>query len=247
MSTRLVRAGDLVVRPEVYPRVGGPDPENVKRLQLRLQRGIQLDPMIVDGRTIIDGAARLQAYLNTYGPTHLVEVIGRRLRTDDARLAAAVAYNEDGPQRLTAADRAHCAVVLGEVHGYDTDRIAVTLRITPQKVVRLTTNIAYVPQESVHLNTRVVVRTRDGGGILPLKRSMSFKAGETLTDDEIEAHRGAPGLSWAALAQQLVKGLRHPAAGIDPDDLELRASLGELRDALNLYLARTTESITVLS
>ena len=72
---------------------------------------------------------------------------------------------------------------------------------------------------------------------VPLKASVSHFAGRTMTPEQVEAHKSAPGTSYMLLVRQLRQGLEFGL--VDDSNTTLREALVGLRTALDAYLAKS--------
>lgn len=212
----------LVEDYSIYPR-HAVDDANVSSLVNALKAGATLPPIVIDRRSrrISDGWHRVRAYKRVLGPEGVVTVEEIDYGDDVEMLKDAIRRNASHGRKLDMIDQVR-SVELCRERGVDASIIAEILHIPPERVKKLEVRIARVE--------------KSGAGVIPgtltvaLKRSAGHFAGREMTAEQLEAHNGAPGVSYLLIARQLTEGIR--AGLLNRADDKLLESLRELAEVL---------------
>ena len=201
-----VKALTLVVDYNIYPRSGRDvlDATNLSRIKKALKSGIEMDPIIVDRKTrkIVDGVHRHNKYLDVFGEDAEIPVVFRDYKNDmDMFLASAEINNRHG-LALSPRDKAYVisrAIATGKVPMGTIAQVLGMDEETTEKFVSKRTAIDGQTGETVVLS----------GGARNLKQ-------QTLTKDQVDYAKTAPGVSAQHYATLLLKGLRCGAITLTP-------------------------------
>lgn len=221
MKTTLPIA-DLVEDLSVYPR-HAVDEANVTSLVRALESGATLPPIVVDkaSKRIVDGIHRGRAYRRVLGAAGAVDVDLRSYKDEASLLLDAVAMNAVHGRQFDAIDRTR-AVLMLEKQGVETLKIAAALHIPEAHVQKIKVRVA----TATHMSDQTVPGTRR----IVLKRPVHHLAGTKLTDEQVDAHSRAPGVSYLLLTRQLTEGLRTHLLNLE--DAKLMDALRDLHDEL---------------
>jgi hypothetical protein len=216
----------LVEDYSLYPR-GRLDELNVLRLLESLQAGVTLPPIVADRETkkIIDGWHRKHALERYLGHQGVVDVDVRNYQDASEMLEAIAQLNVTHGLPLSRKDVVRCLVLAEQLH-MPLSRMAKALNITTQRAETLRVRLAKAPREmpgTVPGTVRVVV-----------KDSFKHLQGSDLTEEQVEASRLAPGVSYSLLVRQLLGGLRSDLMNLG--DPQLIVLLRQLRDELEQRL-----------
>lgn len=225
----------LIEDGDIYPRANV-DSHHVTVLTDALLAGAVLPPVIIEAgtRKIVDGWHRVRAAKAAYGVDAEVEVEERTYADAKALFEDAVALNARHGKALEPIDRKRI-VRLGEALGILPAALAGMLFVSAGQVQTMRFKMATAPPGGPGIPTPagMIPGTRD----IALKRSVEHLAGHTFTPVQAAAHPGAPGLPYAALARQIINGIAGDL--LDGANAHLRATLVELRDAVDAWLAVT--------
>lgn len=191
-KTTRVPIDSLIEDQEIYPR-HKVDGTHVSALVEAKAAGSNLPPVIADRATnrIVDGVHRWRAHKRSGDSTIAVEF--RDYENEADLLVDAVRLNSSHGRPLDSFDRTRSALLLQNA-GCSIETIAITLHIPPPTVTTIVARIARTP----------------AGIPVPLKRPLLSKfKGETLTAEQVVAHRTAPGTSYKLLSRQLREGLEY--------------------------------------
>jgi len=223
---------ELVEDTKLYPRVDV-DTTHVSSLCEAMRQGQKLPPIIVDKRSrrIVDGFHRVRAWRRVYGaeaPPIEVELVD--YADEAAILIDAVRRNAAHGRVLDSQDKIRIVRMMSNA-GIAVTTIAETLHVTTDTAKALYAKVAEIEQHpaypaDTHVETYV-----------PLKASVSHFAGRTMTPEQAEAHKSAPGTSYMLLVRQLQQGLEFGL--VDDSNTTLREALVGLRTALDAYLAKS--------
>jgi hypothetical protein len=203
----------LVEDLDFYPREKI-DSHHVREIADAVRADVTLPPLVAwdeggHSHRIVDGWHRRRALMRVLGDTAEWPVLLKRYASSADAFADAVALNSQHGRKLSGPDRTRSAIMLHDL-GVDDERIALALRVPPQRVEQLRVRI---------------VRTT-GGDPVPLKLPVRHLAGMTLQPSQIAAVRSAPGTQYDLLARQLVDAVREGL--IAEDDDRMWELLGEL-------------------
>jgi hypothetical protein len=211
----------------LYPR-NSVDDMHVRSLAQAIASGAELPDLIAEKETgrIVDGFHRCRAYERMKHPVAAVQWWHYDNKAE--MIQHAVSLNSTHGLHLSEADKRR-AVVLLKDNGLNTESIAATLHVTPSRVLKLFTEVAYVGGSTVAINAE----TRE---VVPLKRSVLSLAGRELSWQEVEAVRSAPGTTYALIVRQLSDALR--LGFIDRGDEKIMDALVALRGLIDEFLSR---------
>jgi hypothetical protein len=214
-----VPIASLVLDYDLYPRVQV-DSQHAHYLAEALRAGARLPPVIVDKRSkrVIDGFHRIRAHQTVYGESASIEAELREYRSDADMFLDAMRLNASHGRSLTKCDRARCVLQMRKFR-IGANRVAAALGMTLKALQAL--------------GEGRVARAKDGAQV-PLKRTIAHMAGQTLTDEQIEANDKLSGMNQAFYAHQLLLLIR--SGLIDTSNEELMAALRRLYEALGELL-----------
>lgn len=221
-TSKTIAICDLVEDMEIYPR-HAVDDANVASLVRALEAGLPLPPLVVDRKSkrIVDGWHRYRAYKRFVGPEAVVDVDLRTYKDEASMMIDAVSLNATHGRKLDAIDHARIVVMLKRVN-VDPVRIAVALQVPEARVVQLECRLASATHERRGTVT--------GGTEVALKRPVTWMAGQTLTDEQVEVHNSLPGTSFLLIANQLRTAL--DAKMVNLTDEKLVEALKKLQKSL---------------
>lgn len=225
MSSKITRMplAELVEDMDLYPR-HAVDGAHVATLAAALEAGETLPPIVADAvtRRIADGWHRARGHRRVFGPECEVDVELVRYPSEAALILDAVARNATHGRRLDKVDRARSILML-RAAGFETDAIGEALRMSADRVERLTLRVADAPKSS----DQVVPGTSSK---VVLKVCTKHLAGKRLTKQQAKAHKTMPGTSLSLAARQLRLALDNGLA--DLTDHTLVEELGLLAAAM---------------
>lgn len=221
MTTTLPIA-ELVEDMSLYPR-HAVDEANVTSLVRALESGTTLPPVVVDkaSKRIVDGWHRVRAHKRVLGAAGVIDVELRSYKDETAIIKDAVSTNAIHGRQFDAIDRTR-AVLMLEKHGVATLEIAAVLHIPEAHVQKIKVRVA----TATHMSDQTVPGTRR----IVLKRPVHHLAGTKLTDEQVDAHSRAPGVSYLLLARQLTEALRTELLNLE--DAKLMDALRDLHSEL---------------
>ena len=228
MSARQIAVADLVFDENLYPRQHV-DTMHVTSLFRAMEGGSKLPPIVVCRSTkkIIDGVHRYHVALRAEAKTIAAEL--RDYQNDAERFKDAVLLNSAQGLRLRETDAVR-VITLGESLGLKELDLAGMLRTSVTHLRALKPRYATVDRAFA-----------EGGGKLqkiPLKSSVRHLAGETISAEQADAMRSAPGSSYMLAVRQLTGAVQYdllPPADKHPS---LWAELKTLRDLLDSVLSK---------
>lgn len=212
---KTVKVGTLVLDFDLYPRPSV-DGKNVADLVEALSAGVELPPIIVDGKTarVVDGFHRVRAHIRLYGEDAEVSVVERKYDSEADLLADAIRLNAAHGKRLSTLDRVRC-VHLGEKYGLSVEQVAEALSVPADSLGRL-----------------AVSRTATcGGQNVILKPALRKHAGRRLTKRQRSANEKMNANNARYFADRLIDLIESKL--IDEEDEGLAKSLKKLRAALD--------------
>lgn len=174
-TTRTIKASKLVLDYDLYPR------EQIQSFHIRqmieaLEAGTVLPPITVDRKSkrVVDGFHRVRAYQKLYGKDTEVPAILKTYESEAQMFAEAIALNTSHGRTLTPYDRARC-IARAEELKIEPTVAARALNMTVEALGRLKT------ERLGYFQTKPIT----------LKRTMAHKAGEELTEEQVEYNRHA--------------------------------------------------------
>lgn len=224
MELTPVPIAELVEDMDLYPR-HSVDPSHISTLGQALSAGAQLPPPVAEKSTkkIVDGWHRVRAYKRIMGPEAVIDVELREYASQQDLMLDAIAMNSTHGRQLDRIDQIR-SIILAKRHGATPEAISVVLHITEKKVRELEHRTAFADGPG----------SVPGGSEVPLKRPALWKAGATLTPQQVEAHQSMPGTSLLLVARQLRLALFSGLA--NPADDRLRAELSGLVPVVQAWL-----------
>ncbi len=222
---------ELVEDIRLYPRLGV-DTTHVSTLCEALRAGATLPPIIVDKRSmsVVDGYHRVRAWRRVNGKDSLIPAEVVDYPDNMAMLIDATRRNAAHGRVLDAQDKVHVVRMMRDA-GVAYTTIAEVLQITETAAESYNARVAEVVRRPTYNST---LETKQ---YVPLKASVSHFAGRTMTPEQAEAHKSAPGTSYMLLVRQLRQGLEFGL--VDDSNTTLREALVGLRTALDAYLAKS--------
>lgn len=185
---RKIKAAELVLDFEMYPR-NNIDSVNVSQLRNAMEAGAELPPIVICAKTkrVVDGFHRTRAAILTHGPDAELLAVEKKYANDAEFFLDSVRYNASHGARLDSCDRTRC-VLIGERLSIPPEMMGGVLHMPVAKLAKLT-----------------VDRTATAGGIrIPIKRTIRHKAGDELTDAQVEANKGLSGMSQVFYVNQVI-------------------------------------------
>lgn len=221
---------ELVEDIRLYPRLGV-DTTHVSTLCEALRAGATLPPIIVDKRSmsVVDGYHRVRAWRRVNGKDSLIPAEVVDYPDNMAMLIDATRRNAAHGRVLDAQDKVHVVRMMRDA-GVAYTTIAEVLQITETAAESYNARVAEVVQRPTYNST---LETKQ---YVPLKASVSHFAGRTMTPEQVEAHKSAPGTSYMLLVRQLQQGLEHGL--LDTANTSLLDALSGLREAIDAYMAK---------
>lgn len=210
----------------IYPR-HAVDDSHVSSLLNALRSGAVLPPIVVEKKSgrIVDGWHRCRAYKRHLGPEGVVLITEKVYATEAELVLDAIAYNSTHGRKLDVVDQIRATAMCQE-RGISVHQVAIVLHVPEKRVERLLVRLASAPEAGPS--------TIPGTLQVALKHPASHLSGATLTPAQLEAHLGAPGVSYTLLATQLRVGLESNLA--NRADEPLVEALKLLREALEEWL-----------
>lgn len=211
---RKIKAAELILDFDLYPR-SSIDPHNVQMLRDAITAGAELPPIVIDknSKRVIDGFHRTKAY----GPDADVTVVEKVYRNEQEMFLDAMRYNAAHGAKLDSHDRTHC-VLVAERLKIDPEDVAGALHMTVEKLATLRTD-----------------RTATAGSlVVPIKRTIQWKAGSKLNKAQVAANTKLSGMNQQFYANQLITLLESEL--IDTGDERLMERLGLLHKLLAGFL-----------
>lgn len=208
----------LVEDMSVYPR-HAVDDANVASLVAAIHAGATLPPIVADlkSKRVTDGWHRIRAYRRAIGPEAVVAVDLRDYADEKELFADAVRLNSIHGRKLDRIDQIRI-VTLARSMGISDKEIAVVMSIPEERIEVLSVRIATAPSGTDGTVT--------GTNSVALKRSASHLKGSSMTKEQVDVHKSAPGVSYLLIARQLTDGL---AVGlINLEDERMKAQLLDL-------------------
>jgi hypothetical protein len=215
---RTIKAAELILDFDLYPR-NNIDPHNVRNLIDALAAGSELPPILIDKKSkrVIDGFHRIRAYLNAMGDEVGVTVIEKNYHNEQEMFLDAMRFNADHGAKLDSHDRTHC-VLVAERLKIPAEAVAGALHVTVDKLASLRTD-----------------RTATSGSLLiPIKRTIQWKAGTRLNKAQVAANEKLSGMNQQFYANQLITLLESEL--IDSADDQLIERLQLLHRILGTFL-----------
>jgi len=167
-----VKRDTLVRDMNLYPRTHV-DSTHITGMVLAMKTGAQLPPIKVDRKTkkIIDGFHRDGAHERL--GLEVIDVEWVNCKNEQELYALAVEANASHGRPFSPFERARITQRAEEL-GFTLERVSQILK---------------VPIESLHVQKKTVFAQDEQGQSLPLKRTIAWKAGETLTPRQVEANK----------------------------------------------------------
>jgi hypothetical protein len=220
---RSVPLATLVEDLSIYPR-HAVDDANVSHLVWALKSGATLPPIVVDAKSlrIVDGWHRARAYRRVLGPEGVVDVEERHYANEAALFLDSAALNATHGRKLDRIDEIRI-INLAADKGITHTQIAHALNLPEERVEKLAVRIAFAEAPDNTGSLRV-----------SLKRPAAHLAGTQITQEQADAHRRAPGVSYLLIVEQLNEGIR--VGLLDPTDDRLRKALASLYGTLEMFL-----------
>jgi len=215
----------LVCDMNLYPR-HSVDSQWSARLREAVLQGDKLPPIVADKKSlrIVDGWHRHTAYKHL-DQNMVVEVEIIDFKDEGEMMEYAVESNAKHGKPLDPVDMKRCIIMLRE-SGLSTEKISVAMKITEQKVEKLSMKIAVSSSPGKY--------TVPGTNKIPLKPCAQHLQDAKLTKRQVEAHDSAPGTSYWLLAWQLTEGLQSKLINIE--DEKTYNQLVELYNELGKWL-----------
>ncbi len=203
----------------LYPRVSI-DSQHVTEIAVARAGGAEFGPGVIDKKSkrIIDGFHRRRERLRTDGPDAEWEVVEKTYHTEADMLLDAIRMNAGHGKHLLPYDKAHC-LILAERMGMEVSIVARAMCVT-------------VEHAELLMGTRTA---KANGQTVPLKQTISHKAGCKLTHAQQDANKRLSGMRPAFYANQLILLLENDL--IDKEDEKLAETLGKLAELLEKALA----------
>lgn len=198
---RKMKAADLILDFNLYPR-NSIDGHNVNSLVDALASGIELPAVIIDktSKRVVDGFHRVKAHIAFFGEDKAeVMVAEKQYRSERNMFLDAMRYNASHGAKLDSCDRTHCLLVAERLK-IPTEDVAGALHISVDKLAAL----------------RVDRTAKAGSLIVPLKRTIQWKAGSTLTKEQVSANTRLSGMNQQFYANQLITLIESDL--LDPSD-----------------------------
>lgn len=215
-----VKAADLILDFDLYPR-NSIDAHNISSIIDALSAGVQLPPVVVDKKSlrVVDGFHRVKASLAHFGEDAKIAVAEKAYRDEREMFLDAMRYNANHGAKLDSCDRTHCLLVAERLR-ISTEDVAGALRVSVDKLAAL----------------RIDRTARSGSLTIPLKRTIQWKAGQTLTKQQVSANGRLSGMNQQFYANQLITLLE--ADLLDRADELLMSRLKVLYDLLGSELKK---------
>ena len=214
----LVKIETLTFDESLYPRTQI-DSTHVTGIMLAMKAGAQMPPIQVDRKTkrVIDGFHRGKAHIKLGLETIDVEWVN--CKDDQHFYALAVEANAGHGRPFSPFDRARIQQRAEEL-GFSIERVSQILR---------------VPIESLQVQRKTVFAQDEQGQPVPLKRTIAWKAGQTLSVREIQANKKLSGMNATFTVNQLLELFE--AELIDWNNDALVQGLGRLYGHLRQHSA----------
>lgn len=182
----------IVIDDEFYPR-NSVSEVHVKRLQLAIQTGSQLPPLVLEAKThrLVDGRHRLDAYKSE--GVESVEVVEKVYANEADFFADAVRYNIGHGEPLDQYAIKSAIIRLDE-YGYSRDKICELIRIPVEQIEKITKGFAI---------------SAETGKPMALKGGLSHLAGHRLDSDQQQVNRHYSGGKAVFYLRQLCNMLEN--------------------------------------
>lgn len=221
-----VTLASLVEDFSFYPR-GTVNTSHVRDLRRALEAGHDLPPIVAEVKTlrIVDGFHRRRALTAHLGADATISVELHQYESERELYRDAATRNATHGQPLDRDDQVRVAVRLREL-GSDDEEIAAALAVTRHRVEELL----------VHLTAKTV-----SGDTIPLKPSIRYLAGQTLTDQQERAQPRITGTATLRLVSDLRDRLRFHLMDLDSAKVRegLEALAKEIQEVLERFKAPT--------
>ena len=229
-----VKVGETVEDFALYPR-DRVDDHHVRDIAVALENGSELPPIIIDQKTkrVVDGFHRRRAYIKAFGEEHKIEVVSRRYKTEADIFMEAIKYNASHGLKMDSHDRV-TAVIRGGQLGLDIATIGKALHVPEaklQKLVSSRTAKTKLAQPKRNNGTR-----RTAGQDVAIKRTIQHRAGDTLTEEQLEANEKLSGMSQSFYVNQVVMLIESDL--LNTADEKLMDRLSHLHGLLEGLLAK---------
>jgi hypothetical protein len=231
---------DLVEDPAIYIR-RRTDEHHINEIAEAMRAGATMPPVVVETGTLrlVDGWHRVPATRKVSGDGATINAVFRTYASDKDLVLDAMRENAGHGRKLDTVDKVR-SLALAEQLGADDASIASALRVTIEKLgtlrLRIATRVSFagIVQPGADLSDEgepmpsAVIR-------VPLKYSVVHLSGKELTEEQEDAIKLAPGVSYRLLVRQLRSALT--TGLLDPDDERLLTQLRALQGDLRRYLA----------
>lgn len=169
-----------------YPRTHV-DSTHVTSIMQAMRSGSEMPPIKVDKKSkrIVDGFHRYEAHRKLGLESIAVEWV--TCKDDQHLYALAVDANATHGRPFSPFDKARIRTRAEEL-GFTMDRVSQILR---------------VPIESLNIQKEKAFATDEKGNIVPIKNTISWKAGQALTPRQVAANQKLGGMNAAFYANQL--------------------------------------------
>jgi hypothetical protein len=214
MSMKKIKAAELILDFALYPR-NNLDNVHVRHLTTALEAGAELPPVVIDRKSkrVIDGFHRVRAVLRFSGEDGELVTIEKDYKNEAAMFLDAMKYNAVHGAKLDSADRVHC-VIVAEGLRIPLETVAGALHIPAERLGALRQN-----------------RTAKSRNLtIPLKRTFHHKAGQKLTQRQLETNERSSGMNQSFYVNQLIDILESNL--LERQDKNLMKRLSVLRHLL---------------
>jgi len=220
---RKVKVSELVLDFTLYPR-GDVDSQHVHYLREAMKAGVELPPIIAERKSlrVVDGFHRHKAYVSEYGVGHEIEIVEKPYKNDGELFLDAARYNSAHGANLSRFDRVHC-ILRAEQLGITVEQIAAALSITADTAGQLRSG-----------SVGQLRGNKSSGGAplsIPLKRTISHMAGQTLTKAQEQANGKLGGMNAGFYVNQVCILIENGL--LDAEDAKLFERLAHLRALLD--------------
>ena len=196
----------LILDFNLYPRLQV-DSQHAGYMVESLRAGLELPPVIVDEKSlrVIDGFHRITAIKRFNKEKGMVSVILKKYASEGDMFVDAMLYNGTHGRTLTQYDRTHC-IIRAEELKLDMSIIAGALSMSIDKIKELREHRVgvFVPASPMNKKTGKIVRVKSKSFPIQLKRTIEHKAGQVLTEVQIEANEKLSGMDQSFYVNQLI-------------------------------------------
>lgn len=211
---RKMKAAEIVLDFSLYPR-HQVDQHHVSSLVQALAAECELPPIVIcrKSKRCVDGFHRTKAYLRHFGEGVEVYVAEKSYKSDQELFLDAMRYNAAHGRALSTFDKAHCAILAGNL-GIDDSMVGDALHI----------DTAYVGE------LRVDRAAYSGALHVPIKRTIKHMAGKKLTKHQAEVNEKLSGMQQRFYVNQVAMLIE--SGLLDTNDEELMKDVGKLGELI---------------